>query len=158
MSSIGTVKAIGLERLGEMMAYTDGQKANALDAVRRGKVDDFHPHDPERMDTFADVEICAASDSEFACELSQAKLIGSRALLGRVHEISESLLRGDDKKTRIGALMMIAKQWNPIEFGDRKAADEQRESIHRLVHVPFNQLSEDQKRKVEAFFGLGTDD
>ena len=41
--------------------YTDLQKERALDAVRQGKVDDFHPHDPERMDTFADVEICAAN-------------------------------------------------------------------------------------------------
>ena len=141
-----------------MMAYTDGQKASALDAVRRGKVDDFHPHDPERMDTFADVEICAADDPEFAQELSKAKLIGSRALLGCIHEISQSSLRGDDKKARISALMTIAKQWNPVEFGDRKAADEHRSSIQHLVHMPFNQLSVDQKRKVEAFFGLDPND
>lgn len=140
------------------MTYSDRQKANALDAVCRGKVDDFHPHDPERMDTFADVEICAANDPEFAQELQKAKLIGSRALLGRVHEISQSPLRGDDKKARIGALMMIAKQWNPAEFGDRKAVELRQSSIESIVHLPFNQLSMDQKREVEAFFGFGTTD
>lgn len=137
-----------------MTIYTLEQKANALDAVRRGKVDDFHPHDPERMDTFADVEICAANDPEFAQDLQKAKLIGSRALLGRVHEISQSPLRGDDKKARIGALMMIAKQWNPVEFGDRKAVDLRQSSIESIVHMPFDQLSADQKREVEAFFGF----
>ena len=137
-----------------MVTYSDHQKANALDAVRRGKVDDFHPHDPERMDTFADVEICAANDPEFAQDLTKAKLIGSRSLLGRVHEISQSALRGDDKKARVGALMMIAKQWNPAEFGDRKSVELRQSSIESIVHLPFNQLSMDQKREIEAFFGF----
>lgn len=140
------------------MSYSEIQKAIALDSVRRGKIDDFHPHDPERMDSFADVEICAAGDPEFAQELVKAKVIGARALLGRIHKISQSAMKADDKRARIGALMTIAKQWNPIEFGDKKASDEQRDSIQRLVHMPFEQLSVDQKRKVEAFFGFDPDD
>ena len=80
--------------------YTELQKERALDAVRRGKVDDFHPHDPERMDSFADVEVCASLHPEFAQALAKAKVVGSRALLGRIHEISQSPLRADDKRAQ----------------------------------------------------------
>ena len=136
------------------MAYTDLQKERALDAVRRGKVDDFHPHDPERMDSFADVEICASLDPEFAGALTKAKLVGSRALLGRIHEISQSPLRADDKRAQTSALMTIAKQWNPAEFGDKKAIDLQQNSIHSLVHRPFSELTEEQRAEVDKFFGI----
>lgn len=135
--------------------YTELQKERALDSIRRGKVDDFHPHDPERMDSFADVEICANLDPEFAQALAKAKLVGSRALLGRIHEISQSPLRADDKRAQTAALMTIAKQWNPAEFGDKKAIDLQHNSIQSLVHRPYFELSEDQKAEVDKFFGVG---
>lgn len=136
------------------MIPTDIQKANALNSVQRGLVDDFHPHDPERMDSFADVEICAASDLGFSEELAKAKVIGSRALLGRIHDISQSSLRPDDKRARIGALLTIAKLWNPDEFTEKKAIDVRQRSIGTIVHRPFTQMTTEQKRELEAFFGV----
>lgn len=139
------------------MHYSELQKVRALDAVRRGKVDHFHPHDPERMDSFADVEICASLDPEFAQALLKAKEVGSRSLLGRIHEISQSPLRADDKRAQTAALMTIAKQWNPSEFGDKKAIDIQQNSIQTLVHRPYEELTGDEKQRVLTFFGLADD-
>lgn len=71
-----------------------------------------------------------------------------------IHEISQSPLRADDKRAQTAALMTIAKQWNPVEFGDKKAIDIQQNSIQTLVHRPYEELTAEQQQQVLAFFGL----